>query len=139
MKPIWDNQTWIYTVSFDVQWTLTAYADVALVFDGVKMAATVSLNGNTLGTVADMFLRYRFPVASYLLPTNNTLQLAFFTSNDTANNEGRWTSCSGGWLGCLSYVVECMPSFHRSFRGLQGLGLLLDDVQPLRPQSEDVF
>ena len=103
-RPIWDNQTWTYSLTFDVDITLSNFADVSLVFDGVKMAADVSLNGKPLGTVADMFYRYRFPVASILLPANNVLSLSFFLSNDTANNEGRWTSCSGGW--CVSYGAQ---------------------------------
>ena len=36
--------------------------DVLLLFDSVKMAAAVALNGHTLGVVADQFLRYNFSV-----------------------------------------------------------------------------
>lgn len=96
-QPLWDNQTWTYSRTFDLPWQIADFSDIALVFDGVKMAANVSLNGVFLGTVSDMFLRYRFPISKLLLPASNTVQLAFYTSNDTANNEGRWTSCSGGW------------------------------------------
>ena len=96
-RPVWDNQTWTYSTTFDLNWVAKDYADISLVFDGVKMAAAVSLNGQALGTVADMFYRYRYPVSSALFQVNNVLSLSFFLSNDTANNEGRWTSCSGGW------------------------------------------
>lgn len=44
-RPVWDNQTWTYTLTFDLEWNVKDFADISLVFDGVKMAATVSLNG----------------------------------------------------------------------------------------------
>jgi hypothetical protein len=42
-------------------------------------------------------LRYRYDVTSFLLPTGNTLTVAFPTSADSRNVEKRWMACSGGW------------------------------------------
>ena len=112
-RPISDNDTWTFSLSFETPWTqaeLAALADVSLVFDGVKMAASVSLNGASVGAVADMFLRYSFPVKSLLAAGSpNTLSLTFPTSNDDANAEGRWDSCSGGWVRrhALEANAEC--------------------------------
>jgi hypothetical protein len=45
------DKEWTYKATFDAPASKTS--DLLLVFDSVKMAATVSLNGHSLGTVAD--------------------------------------------------------------------------------------
>jgi hypothetical protein len=45
------DQEWTYKATFDAP--ASKSSDVLLVFDSVKMAATISLNGHSLGTVAD--------------------------------------------------------------------------------------
>lgn len=51
--PVWDNGTWTYSLTFTLNDTISATATQLLVFDGVKMAADISLNGKNLGFVTD--------------------------------------------------------------------------------------
>jgi hypothetical protein len=73
--------------------TLLAAAtrDVLLVFDGVKMGALVSLNGVSLGTLADQFLRYSFSVLPILKksPAVNTL-IVTFPMGPGPDSQGRY-------------------------------------------------
>ncbi len=62
-----------------------------LVFDGVKMAADVSLNGQTVASIADQFLRVTVPVSN--LMASNTLSVTFPPSSDARNNAGRFMAC----------------------------------------------
>lgn len=98
-SPIWDTGNWTYTTTFaastEIQSILNSGGTSMLVFDGVKMAATVSLNGKILGIVNDQFLRFTFPLNSkLLLPTNNLLTVTFSTSLDAANSQGRFSGVS---------------------------------------------
>lgn len=98
--PIWDASRWNYTVTFDAAPSILSSAKEAwLVFDGVKMAADIVLNGRSLGFTADQFLRYTFPVGSngVLRAKGNVLIISFTTSVDVRNSEARWSACSGGW------------------------------------------
>ena len=102
--PVWDVGIWSYSMQFSLSPALAAAVAAGstpcLVFDGVKMAATVYLNGIALGDVVDQFLRYNFELsASALSPQNNlnNLTIAFGTSRDPRNAEGRFSGASGGW------------------------------------------
>jgi hypothetical protein len=95
-SPIWDTGNWTYTTTFaasaEILNILNLGGTIMLVFDGVKMAATITLNGKILGIVNDQFLRFTFPLDSkLLLPTNNLLTVTFSTSRDPANAEGRFS------------------------------------------------
>jgi beta-galactosidase/beta-glucuronidase len=95
--PVWDTSDWVYTTLFDLQSDISL-SSPSLVFDGVKMAANAYLNGVYLGSFIDQFLRYNWPVASILKATGNNLTIEFTTSADAQNAEGRWMSCTGGWV-----------------------------------------
>jgi beta-galactosidase/beta-glucuronidase len=91
--PTW-NRTWTLRTSFRVD---SDAARIALIFDGVKMGASVKLNHVTLGTIRDQFLRYAFDVRNAsrdLLRETNKLELIFDPSIDVG---GRFAACSGGW------------------------------------------
>jgi beta-galactosidase/beta-glucuronidase len=95
--PLWDNSNFTYTKTFDADTALLVAGTVAqLTFDGVKMAADVSLNGVYLGFTNDMFLRTVFDVTSALRAKDNVLTVTFTTSSDPRNEAGRWPACSGG-------------------------------------------
>jgi len=67
------------------------------VFDGVKMGARILINGQEIGTAADQFRRYTFPLSPSLLRAGegaNTLSVIFDKQVDCG---GRWMSCTGGW------------------------------------------
>jgi beta-mannosidase len=110
------TQDWSYTSDFALpdDWTPTAIdaatpsagtggsassassaSEVLLVFESVKMGATVSLNGKPIGTLNDQFRRYIFPVsAADLKPTGNRITVSFASSLTCS---GRWMACTGGW------------------------------------------
>ena len=91
--PAW-NRTWTLRTSFSMD---SDAARIALVFDGVKMGATVKLNHVILGVARDQFLRYAFDlrnISTDLLRGTNKLELAFDPALDV---RGRFAACSGGW------------------------------------------
>ena len=98
---IWTEHEWTYTTHFD---TPTADADaqsggpnsLQLVFDGVKMGATVRVNGKVVGVLRDQFLRYSFTISATvgLKSTGNRLDVTF--ADDVAE-DGRFMACTGGW------------------------------------------
>ena len=80
-----------------------------LVFDGVKMGASIYVNKVLLGQTSDQFLRYTFPLTKAILQTGvmstpddtttsisstHTLTVEFSPNIDC---DGRWMGCSGGW------------------------------------------
>lgn len=68
-----------------------------MVFDGIKMGAEIFLNGQSLGVVADQFLRYNFSVQNLLVTSgNNTLQVTF-PAHYAIDTAGRFMACTGGW------------------------------------------
>lgn len=117
----WNGKRWTYTKRFP--WPPVAASDsrgdegarlvdaggeVLLVFEGIKMGASIVLNGHLLGNVTDQFLRVSYPVQSLLLRNGggggggggtdvapeNVLEVVFDRSIGT---HGRFMACSGGW------------------------------------------
>ena len=107
----WAGSHWEYSTSFRAP-ALPANRSAVLVFDGIKMGATIALNGVTLGVATDQFVRYRFDVTRLLRPSprRNTLQLAFDNSIGTA---GRFMTCSGqaDWAPYSNTQQASMPTF----------------------------
>jgi beta-mannosidase len=101
--PLW-NQTWTYTRTLPATSQLAEHAaaagEVLLVFDGIKMGATIKLNGEVVGVATDQFVKYNFSIAKQILahvdgndlPLESTLEVSF----DRPTN-GRFMACSGGW------------------------------------------
>ena len=90
---VW-NRTWTLRTTFRVD---SDAPRIALIFDGVKLGASVKINHQTLGTIRDQFLRYAFDVRNAsidLLRDSNKLELVFDPSIDVG---GRFAACSGGW------------------------------------------
>ena len=96
----WDLATWTFSITFDDEavGTDTALCAPWLVFESVKMAADVTLNGVLLGAVTNQHLRGVFPLAEGLLhAAGNILSVAFPpTVEDVRNDEGRYMGSSGG-------------------------------------------
>ena len=94
---LWAARTWTYSTTFaaPAAWRAAGGQNL-LVFDGIKMGATVKLNGQTLGVAVDQFLRYTFEVPPALLTNaaEQTLDVVFDPSIDV---KGRFMSCTGGW------------------------------------------
>eukprot|EP01064_Diplonema_japonicum_P006410 TRINITY_DN1425_c2_g4_i1.p1 TRINITY_DN1425_c2_g4~~TRINITY_DN1425_c2_g4_i1.p1 ORF type:complete len:908 (+),score=174.77 TRINITY_DN1425_c2_g4_i1:40-2763(+) len=88
----WTTETWTYSRNF----TLTQEdleREPLLVFDGIKMSASITLNGIKLGQAKDQFLRYEFHLSTIGRTGVNTLEVTF----DGAELDGRWMACTGGW------------------------------------------
>jgi hypothetical protein len=109
---LWHNLSWTYSTTFNVTADQLAGGEHVLVFDGVKMGASVKLNGHAIGTITDQFLRYRFPVTSAMLTAGgiNTLNVSF--GDRSIQTDGRWMPCSRGWdwapvsrTGTFSYGI----------------------------------
>lgn len=78
----WHDGTWTYSKTFPTTSAMLApaAAETLLVMDGVRMGATVTLNGHVLGNITDQFLRYEYPVCKLLLPVSgkaNALSVTF--------------------------------------------------------------
>ena len=90
---VWDASGFNYSLTFTPDAGIAAAATVWLIFDGVKMAADISLNGRVVGAAINQFVRYRFDVTAALLKTgSNTLVVSFTQMKDARNNEGVRTS-----------------------------------------------
>lgn len=111
----WNGKLWTYTKYFawppapaptSAAATSTATAgaaaaaggEVLLVFEGVKMGASISLNGHVLGNITDQFLRVSYPVASFLHADDNELKVVFDRNIGT---HARFMACSGGWVRAI--------------------------------------
>lgn len=68
---------WEYARSFDVQPDVLQRKHIWLVCDGLDTLASVTLNGHSLGTTANMFRQYRWDVKSLLKAEGNELQIRF--------------------------------------------------------------
>lgn len=90
---IWSGNDWVYQTNFT--FNSQGAKDVLLVFDGVKMGASITLNGVAVGQALDQFLRYVFPVGS-ILQANNELKVTF-PKDYGIDVQGRFMACTGGW------------------------------------------
>jgi hypothetical protein len=115
---IWNDYTWTYTTSFSIteEQLNNGAAEQVLVFDGIKMGARISVNGKLVGTAADQFLRYEFPLSSagLLRAGANTLSVAFDPAIDVG---GRFMSCTGGW-DWAPYTNTFQGSAHTFSKGI---------------------
>ena len=87
----WNVGTWTYRKSFNSP-AAASGAAALLVFDGIRMGAMISLNGQPLGNASDQFLRYDFPVGPLLKPTGQQNELVVvFGAELGIDCQGRWT------------------------------------------------
>jgi hypothetical protein len=98
---LWTDHAWTYTTSFTVSdAVMTHISTLLLTFDGVKMGATVRVNGHVLGVLRDQFLRYSFTLDTKKMGLlagagANRLDITFGVG-DVAE-DGRFMACTGGW------------------------------------------
>jgi beta-galactosidase/beta-glucuronidase len=90
---------WRYSTTFVLSLAeaeqLRAGAEVFVVFDGIKMGATIELDGHVVGVATDQWLRYSFPISKMLSPAaSHELSVTF---DNAINTHGRYMGCSGGW------------------------------------------
>ncbi|MGE5498375.1 MAG: glycoside hydrolase family 2 protein, partial [Syntrophothermus sp.] len=76
----WIGDTdWKYRTAFNLPKDFDKNTPVSLVFDGLDTIAEIFLNGKSLGTADNMFLRFSFDVTRLLESGKNTLEV-YFTS-----------------------------------------------------------
>lgn len=98
--PFWETGNVSYALTFALSPALAAVLspDTLLVLPGVKMAAGVWLNGVYVGTTANQFSRWTFPVGALLRAASaNELRVDFVPATHPANAQARFMAASGGW------------------------------------------
>ena len=118
---LWNNQSWTYarSVSLTAQQLQRLYADeeaagdVWLVFDGIKMGASISMNGAQLAVSRHQFLRQELSLRSAIRTAglrlregDNELQVTF--DPDIAEY-GQFMASSGGWVRHSRSRVAMQP------------------------------
>jgi hypothetical protein len=86
---LWNNNVWSYTKVFTVA---DPTVPTLLVFDGIKMGASITLNGAQVATALDQYLRYVVPITPLAGSQANTLVVTF---DPTLTVDGRFMACSG--------------------------------------------
>ena len=92
------SRTWNYETTFSLPNNNKNHTFV-LVVEGIKMGASLTLNGVQLGQVTDQFLRYDYVIGEDVLqkaPDNNKHKLVV-SFDPTISTDGRFMGCSGGW------------------------------------------
>ena len=116
---LWNNNTWIYSKIFQISETTYqqlystsattgstsgSTQELLLVFDGIKMGATIAVNGQIIGTVTDQYLRYSFPLVNKNTNNNNNMKpllqvgsnIITVTFDPNILVDGRFMACTGG-------------------------------------------
>jgi hypothetical protein len=138
---LWANYSWIYSANFSLDSAffenLDPADDVVLVFDGIKMGATVSLNGKTLGKATDQFLRYNYSIGdmvrSSMAGNSATASPQLEVAFDGTSANGRFMACTGVLFVCCDlFMLYCRTYTFSDPRWL-GLGALFEHVRGSRP------
>ena len=88
---IWAKNSWRVSTTFSVP--DASYS--LLVFDGIKMGATIAIDGKTVATANDQFYRYNVSLDEAVRDgKKHELSVTFDPAIDTG---GRFVACSGGW------------------------------------------
>lgn len=87
MKLRWIGlQNWTYTLEFNTTSDELRHEFVILTFNGLDTLAEIFLNGESLGTTENMFVRYRFDVKNILIAGTNQLMIEFTSPVEGAKN-----------------------------------------------------
>jgi beta-mannosidase len=92
---LWTGR-WGYTRLFTMAGEQADTTSTFLALNGVKMGATIYLNGATLGTADDQFLRFEFPV-THALRGNGSINNLTVSFDGLVDTHGRYMACTGGW------------------------------------------
>lgn len=108
---LWDGNTWTYSMQFDLDpKAFVQQNEILLVFDGIKMGASISLNGKVVSMVTDQFVRTVIPLSTSVAPGVVTLDVAF---DPSVKCDGRFMACTGGWdWAPYTYTYESTPNSH---------------------------
>ena len=99
-------QDWTYTRTFSLLEGSSSTTSAMLVFDSIKMGARVYVDGTLLGTAADQFLRYTFPLqASWVRDRSTTLASSLITRS--IRRGASWHARADGTGPRASAVLSC--------------------------------
>ncbi|MDP9465170.1 MAG: glycoside hydrolase family 2 protein, partial [Actinomycetota bacterium] len=94
------DSDWMYVTTFTVPDDVFRHEHVELLFDGLDTLATITLNGELLGSTANMHRSYRYEVRSLLTAADNELAVSFRSATLYCEalrlQEGDWPSASFG-------------------------------------------
>ena len=112
---LWTDRIWTYSTNFTIsEAVIRSKAALLLTFDGVKMGATVRVNGVKIGIIRDQFLRYTFALGSKVDlrvgAQSNRLDVTFGVQ-DVAE-DGRFMACTGGWVCTIPYFPRVHTHTH---------------------------
>lgn len=79
-------ENWTYTLDFDTTSDDLRHDFVILTFNGLDTLTEIFLNGESLGTTENMFVRYRFDVKNILIAGTNQLMIEFTSPVEGAKN-----------------------------------------------------
>jgi len=68
---------WLYELEFDIELSFLEHENILLRFNGLDTIAEVTLNGELIGSVNNMFVRYDYEVKSKLRSKGNILGINF--------------------------------------------------------------
>jgi beta-mannosidase len=110
----WNEGVWTYSTNFSSP--AGAATQFLLVFDGIRMGAMISLNGQFLGNATDQFVRYTFDIDCSVLACGekqNTLTVAFGHAL-AIETHGRYTySQTIDWAPTM--LTSGFPGDHTTF------------------------
>src|SRR5271157_165622 len=78
------REDWAYERSFDLDAATLREERIELTFESLDTIADVSLNGKKIGSVDNMFVRWRFDAKPFLKPGKNALRVVFASAENTA-------------------------------------------------------
>jgi len=79
--------SWTYSRSFEVSKPVSTSKKLLLVCEGLDTVATITINGQVIGTTENMFRRYIFDVSQVVQPGQNTISIAFESAATYAANQ----------------------------------------------------
>eukprot|EP00051_Salpingoeca_urceolata_P023405 m.396250 g.396250 ORF g.396250 m.396250 type:complete len:1245 (+) comp20102_c1_seq16:524-4258(+) len=89
----WNGALWTYTALFNT----SIDHPTTLVFDGIKLGASIYLNGHKLGNATNQHRRWQFDVRHAIVGRSNGSNNLTVVFDRAIANGGRFMDCSGGW------------------------------------------
>ena len=85
MDVVWvGREDWAYERGFDVDAKILKQDRIHLTFESLDTVADIYLNGKSIGSADNMFVRWRFDAKPYLKPGKNILRVVFTSAENAA-------------------------------------------------------
>lgn len=80
-----DQWKWIYERTFVID-DMDGVGDMQICFEGLDVFCDICLNGEKLGSTANMFISHIFPVGEFLKKGENHIQLTFYPPEESVSD-----------------------------------------------------